>query len=160
MSSKLSWTNGSKPERNNMNYEKSNEKCNVPFGVYHVNHEYLQSLRKNDNNVIDPENSDIYCGPVYHATCDRGIFGFFVPVDMKEYEASTVFLSAFEDGVLSGFLDFKKMIPVVHERFLTPANENKNLEIFCKNGKEEFEICGEAAVNAQKSKTEYPFIAF
>lgn len=135
-----------------MKFEKSTEKCDIPFGVYHVNHDFIQSLRENEQNIIAPEINDVYCGPVYHAVCDRGVFGFFVPIDVPEYESANVFAALFMEGEYAGVIDFKKMIPVIHERFLTPFTKNEKLVRFCKNATNELETCADATMTAFRGK--------
>ena len=143
-----------------MKFEKSTEKCSIPYGLYHLDHDYISDVRKTEPNTIDPEINDVYCGPVYHATSERGIFGFFVPVDVKTYESSPMFMALFENGVFADILDFKKMLPVVNSRFITPANENTDLVAFCNNGQNDFEICADAVITAQKNKTGCPRMMF
>lgn len=143
-----------------MNFEKSTEKCNIPFGVYRVDHAYIQSMRKNEQNIIDPETNDVYCGPVYHASCDRGVFGFFVPIDTPEYESANVFAALFMEGNYAGIFDFNKMIPVIHERFLTPFTKNERLIKFCKNAADELETCADATMTAFKEKKPLPTLTF
>lgn len=143
-----------------MNYEKSTEKCDIPFGVYHVDHAFIQSMRKNEQNIIDPEINDVYCGPVYHASCDRGVFGFFVPIDVTEYEHANVFANIFDEGVYAGIADFSKMIPIVHERFLTPFTKNERLVNFCKKAINEMETCADTTMTAFKEKKPLPFLSF
>lgn len=143
-----------------MNYEKSTEKCDIPFGVYHVDHAFIQSMRKNEQNIIDPEINDVYCGPVYHASCDRGVFGFFVPVNTAEYNSKNGFVMSFVDGELAGFLDFKKMIPVIDKRFLSSSVENESLVSFCNKCITDIETCADVTMTAHKEKKPIPFLTF
>lgn len=143
-----------------MEFEKSTETCGIKFGLYRVDHDYINSLRKNDSNVIDPNVNDLYCGPVYHADCERGPFGFFVPVDEKEYNNATVFAGLFCDGNYFGFVDYNKMIPVVHERFLTPETKNKKLAAFCEKSEAEMMLCGETIMNAKQENRPCPTLSF
>lgn len=143
-----------------MNFEKSTERCGIPFGLYRVDHDYINSLREKDSNILSPDDNDLYCGPVYHVTCECGSFGFFVPVDEKAYNEATAFLAMFSNGILDGIYDYNKMIPIVHERFLTLDTSNEDLVIFCKNGKDEMEKCGEAMITAQKENKPCPTLMF
>lgn len=143
-----------------MKFEQLTEKCNIPYGVYHLDHDYINSIRETEPNAIDPEKNDVYCGPVYHATSERGVFGFFVPVDVKKFEKSAAFMAIFENGVYADVLDFKKMLPVVDDRFVTPVKANGELCAFCDNGKNDFEICAAAMISAQKNKSDCPRMMF
>lgn len=143
-----------------MNFTKSDNPCGVPFGLYRIDHDYINALRKREANIIDPEVNDLYCGPVFHGTCERGVFGDYAPVDENFYNSNKLFLTAFCDGVYADFIDFTKMIPVVNERYLTAYTDNEHLTKFCEGGKEELEICGDAAMTAYKEKKPYPLICF
>lgn len=143
-----------------MNFEKSTERCGIPFGLYRVDHDYINSLREKDSNILSPDDNDLYCGPVYHATCERGSFGFFVPVDEKAYNEATAFLAMFSNGILDGIYDYNKMITIVHERFLTLDTSNEDLVIFCKNGKDEMEKCGDVIITAKKENKPCPTLMF
>ena len=120
-----------------MNFTKSDNPCGVPFGLYRIDHDYINALRKREANIIDPEVNDLYC-----------------------YNSNKLFLTAFCDGVYANFIDFTKMIPVVNERYLTAYTDNEHLTKFCEGGKEELEICGDAAMTAYKEKKQYPLICF
>ncbi len=130
-----------------MKFEKCNEPSQTPFGVYNIDKDYIKALKKADDNVLDPEINNRYCGPVYHAICERGPMDFFVPVDYI-YEERSGFLLTFENGIMCDFLDFKKMIPCVDIRFLTPNVENEQLIKFCNNAQKEMKRCAEFVINA------------
>ncbi len=119
-----------------MKFTKSNKPSDIPFGVYRFDHELLKSLRKADANIIDPEENDRYCGPVFSATCENGPVAFFVPID-PVYEKMAWFVSTFNDGVYAGVFDLKRMIPCVDSRFITPDESNAALSSFCKNSFDE-----------------------
>lgn len=142
-----------------MTFTKSSIPCDIPFGLYTVNHEYINSLRESDKNVIDPNVTSVYCGPVYIADCKRGVFGFYVPVNVVEYKMNKTFVTAFVDGIYANIFDFSKMIPVVNKCFLIKY-DNNNLSLFCEKTKVELEICADAAINAQLNGTGYPVLAF
>lgn len=143
-----------------MEFTKSETSCGTSFGLYRLDHNYVSDLRKNEKLIIDPDINDLYCGPVYHGTCDRGAFGFFAPVDKTFFENNDCFLMAFFEGVYANFIDFTKMIPVVHSRYLTPFTDNNKLIRFCIKSQTDLEICGDAAIMAYKNKQPYPFLNF
>lgn len=143
-----------------MKFEKTTQKCDIPFGLYRVDHKYLNSLHKADKNVISPEENDLYCGPVYHAKTERGVVGFFVPVDEKEYNSATVFAGIFMEGNYMGIMDFNKMIPIVDKRFLSSETNNKRLVDFCINGKDRMETCGDTIMQARQENKPCPTLMF
>lgn len=117
-----------------MKFTKATVPSSIPFGVYRINHDYLSSLKKNDDNIVDPTENDRYCGPVFSADCERGPVAFFAPIS-PDYETRTSFLLYFKDGVYADLIDFNKMIPCVDKRFLTQDAANKELIKFCGNTK-------------------------
>lgn len=143
-----------------MKFEKTTQKCDIPFGLYRVDHEYLNSLHKADKNVISPEENDLYCRPVYHAKTERGVVGFFVSVDEKEYNSATVFAGIFMEGDLFGFIDFNKLIPIVDKRFLSTETNNKLLVEFCMKSQTETETCASAMMQARQENKPCPTLMF
>ncbi|MDE5858874.1 MAG: type III toxin-antitoxin system ToxN/AbiQ family toxin [Oscillospiraceae bacterium] len=88
----------------------SKEKSDIPFGIYRINKDYISFLQKYDSNVLDPEYTNRYCGPVIRVDSERGPADYFVPI-LPDYDEMTGYLVNFRDGVLAGFMDFKKSIP-------------------------------------------------
>lgn len=133
-----------------MQFEKSTEPCSIPYGVYHLDHDCINYIRAEDPNALDPEILDMYCGPVYHASTERGIVGFFVPIDKTEFENNELFFMDFENGILFGMCDFKKMLPVVSEKFLTPADVSEEFINFCNKMKPMAEVCADEIISSIK----------
>lgn len=133
-----------------MKYIKSAEPATIPFGIYRFNHDYINALKKTDNKVIDPEILDRYCGPVYQASCEKGLVEFFVPVSY-EYETANCFALTFYDGVFAGIMDFKLMIPCVNEKLITPDKTNNDLMIFCSQAKCHLEQCADYIMKLKQS---------
>ncbi len=143
-----------------MEFVKSAEKCSIPYGVYHLDHGYINMLRTADRNVIAPEICDIYCGPVYHSECKRGIVGLFAPIDVKKFNSEAIAVGLFEKGVYADIIDFKRMLPVVNKRVLTSADEDERITAFCIDSQNIFETCADAIIEAQKNKTGCPRMMF
>lgn len=143
-----------------MEFTKSETPCDMSFGLYRIDHDYIDALRKNEKLIIDPNVNDLYCGPVYHGTCDRGVFGFFVPIDEKYFDNTDMLLMAFCNGNFAGFADYNKMIPVVNPAYLDNYAHNHQLVTFCLKGQKVFETCGDAMVAALKNKVALPFMSF
>lgn len=143
-----------------MAVEKSSEKSPIPYGLYRLDHDYVRAMKKSDDRVLDPEENDLYCGPVFHSADKRGVTGWFVPIDFEEYKASGAFLMVFMDGIFAQIFDFRKMLPVVDKRFITPVTEPQNIINFCTKAQSELEECADALMKAKREKNGYPFLTF
>ncbi len=135
-----------------MKFEKCNEPSQTPFGVYNIDKDYIKALKKADDNVLDPEINNRYCGPVYHAICERGPMDFFVPVAIN-FDNANMILVCFQDGIFAEYFDFKKMIPCVDTRFLELNNSNTDLIQFCDKNKDALEHYAEFVIDATKKKS-------
>lgn len=130
-----------------MSFTKAFEPSTIPFGVYHFDHDYVKALKNTDDNVIDPEENDRYCGPVYSAVSERGPVAFFVPVD-PSYESNDVFSTMFIDGIYGEIFDLRKMIPCVDKRFISTDSSNEHLISFCKSAKDDLEYYADYVMKA------------
>lgn len=125
-----------------MKFEKTTEHIPIAYGLYHISYDYLNHLKRADNNVIDPDENDLYCGPVYHAVADGKICGFFVPVDINTFECYDVFPMYLFCSKLGGdLLDFGKMIPLANPNLVTPVTDEKCLSEYLVTIKDRIEEC-------------------
>lgn len=134
-----------------MSFAKATETFPVPFGMYHLDHDYVNALKKADNNVIDPNENDLYCGPAFTHQSERGLVAFFVPVDISTYDEYDVLPMTLYLGKLGGdFLDFTKMIPVVNERFLSRDILRNDVDNYITKIRPRIEECAEFAIGVQQ----------
>lgn len=131
-----------------MSLNISNEKSTIPFGIYRIDKEYISFLRKCDNNVLDPEYTDRYCGPVLRVDSERGPADYFVPI-LPDYDNMTGYLVNFKDGILAGFMDFKKSIPCLEKNMVQDIS-NKNLIFDCNEMKTLIEDCAKFIFKKKK----------
>jgi len=113
-----------------MTFIKSTIPSSIPFGIYRFDHAYVNALKAADDNVIDPHETDRYCGPVYSAMTTQGPVAFFAPIFFDDECRERVSLT-FVDGVFAGIVDFKRMLPCVNESFITTDKSNTRLSTFC-----------------------------
>lgn len=117
-----------------MNTIFSREHSSIPFGLYRINKDYLNFLKKQEPNVHNP-NENLYCGPVVtifdHDSKTQ--HEFFVPIietpdnpDNYNFEGpAEMFINH-----VYGELDFRLMVPA-SEQVLTADTENtEKLEDF------------------------------
>lgn len=120
----------------------------VPYGMYYVDKEYINSLREKEPRIIDPEVTNLYCGPVLSVD---DVWGFYAPVlSMPDYVDGELFLS--KDMAVSGFVYVLKMIPCC-AKFLTACTENTPESEFCLNA-ENMELMEWMAEEAYKASEE------
>lgn len=125
-----------------MKFEKSTERMPIEYGLYRIDHDYLNHLKKADDKIIDPDKNDLYCGPVYHAVADGKICGFFVPVDIKTFKDYDVFPMHLFCGKLGGdLLDFEKMIPLVNPTLAVRVIDEKCLNDYIVTIRDRIEEC-------------------
>lgn len=104
----------------------------VPYGMYYVDKEYINALinelreRKKEPRIIDPEVTNLYCGPVLRVD---DVWGFYAPVlSMPDNADGEPFLS--KDMAVSGFVYVVKMIPCC-AKLLTACTEDTPESEFC-----------------------------
>ena len=120
-----------------MKFTKAATPSSIPFGVYNINHKYLEGLKENVCESIDIDH-DLYCGPVFSADCERGPFAFFVPID-PVYKTLTCFGSTFNNGIFAEIFDFKKMIPCTDNCFTSSHETDERIVKICNNLRDELE---------------------
>lgn len=108
------------------------DKNPIPYGMYYVDKEYINSLinelreRKKEPRIIDPEVTNLYCGPVLRVD---DVWSFYAPVLPKpDYVDDELFLS--KEMAVSGFVYVCKMIPCC-AKLLTACTEDTPEIRFC-----------------------------
>lgn len=97
------------------------------FGVYTISKDYLAYIRQVDPNVVDPEITNTYVGPLCRINDEDGPVDMFAPVDVKSYKSKKYFYINYSDGVFANLVDLKCMIPCFPEEYkLDESNKLKN----------------------------------
>ena len=115
------------------------------FGIYKISEDYLRFISKTNPAVMDPDVTNIYCGPVYQMDTNRGFADYFVPIDVAFYNEHTGFVTSFLNGVFAGMMDFKRMIPCLPSEYELDTSNTK-LTRFCNTNKQFIKNCAETVI--------------
>ena len=102
------------------------------FGIYTISFEHIDRLKNINPDIISPNITTTYCGPLFKVSTQSGVYDFFAPVDVWEYKMQPCFTMAFHNNTYSDVVDFKGMIPCSSADY-SKDNQNPKLEQFCKN---------------------------
>ena len=102
------------------------------FGIYTISKKYLAYIRQVDSNIVDPEITNTYVGPLCRVNGKHGPVDMFAPIDVAKYNSQEFFSSSCIDGIFAGFVDLTRMVPCLPAEY-RPDNSNSNLKNFFAN---------------------------
>ena len=110
---------------------KNINNSSVPVNMYIIEKNYIDYLRREDENVIDPETTQLYYGPVLTVDLNGMEINYFAPVlpDESLKNASTV---AFANGIFCE-LDFRHMIPCSEKWLSEGKYDSERTNFFISN---------------------------
>jgi len=118
---------------------------NPSFGLYHFDHDYVNSLRHNSPEIFSPDQTDTYCGPVCTTALNNAECMFFVPVLPNAVIKNKTDADFYAPGVYGGVLDMQRMIlfpadkPCPVSEFSSDTHFEYQLDVFCSKNREEIE---------------------
>ena len=127
----------------------------IPFGLYIFDHSYVNHQRHYDRAVLDPERSDLYCGPLYTSCHDNITTSFYAPIvpirandHSDAYNKLNPYILVFDKGNQSFAIDCRQMLPNSPLCMTAVAeNELPHFLSFCKQNKERLYQCADLIAN-------------
>lgn len=131
------------------------ENSATPFGIYRLDKEYISFMKKSDDNVLDPDATDRYCGPLFSITNDYGTVNYFAPI-LPEYDEyknlDNIFEPTFNDGIICSFIDARKSLPCL-EKYISKDNSDEKLSQNCINMQIFIAGCAKQVYETVRAKT-------
>ncbi len=116
----------------------------VPYGMYYVDKEYINALREKEPRIIDPEVTNLYCGPVLRVD---DVWAFYAPVFTNPDK--NFYADLDENALISGFINIVKMIPC-YNKILTRAADSSPEGEFCIMNRTFIESCARYVFEVDK----------
>ena len=134
---------------------KSPIDTSIPFGLYIFDHNYVNHIRHYDRAVLDPERSDLYCGPLYTSDDGKSMTSFYAPIiplrsndHSDAYSKPNPYAIVFSKGKHLFAIDCRQMLPNSPLCMSAVAeNELPHFLSFCKQNKEKLYRCADLVIN-------------
>lgn len=105
--------------------------ANTKIDIFNVDAKYINYLRERDKNVIAPDITNLYYGPVMTLQRNGKEINFYVPV-VNNTEIEPVSTAAFANGIFCE-LDFRHMIPCSEKWLSEGKYDSERTNFFISN---------------------------
>ena len=104
---------------------------NTKIDIFNVDAKYINYLREREKNVIAPDITNLYYGPVMTLQRNGKEINFYVPI-VNNTEMEQVSTAAFANGIFCE-LDFRHMIPCSDKVLNVGVYDNERVSFFKNN---------------------------